>query len=125
MSRPLLQIRVTAANRSQDQIWARLDLAHATVNVEFDASDVGSIGRSEEGDGGRHFFRTAEAFEGNGGEDILCELVHLFLGETDTVKDWRFNGTGSDGVDANAARYQFRGKRAGERAQRCFACRVD
>jgi len=43
---------------------ARLDLAHAAVDVEFDARDVRSVGRSEESDGGRDFLGSAERFKG-------------------------------------------------------------
>ena len=122
MSRPPLQIRVTAANHLQDQYGEDLDLPDAAVNVDFDSGDVRGVVGREKSNGAGNFFGPADALHGNVRQEMLQHGVSCFLGEIQASEDRSFDGTGSDGVDTDVAADEFRSQGAGKGAQRCL-CR--
>src|SRR5260221_2451797 len=112
---PLLQIRVTDATLRKIS-GAELNLAHAAVDVDFDASDIGGVGGRKESDSAGNFFRFAETLHRNAGEDVFGKFIDSFLGEAGAAKDGSFDGARCNGVHADIPREQRSRDGAGEGA---------
>ena len=102
-----------------------LDLAHAAVHVDLHAGDVGGVVGSKEGHGAGDFFGLADALHGHARDDAAGKFIERFLGKAGTAEDGRFDGAGSDRVDANIASDEFRCQSSGERTQCCFCRGID
>src|SRR6266404_859761 len=102
-----------------------LDLAHAAIDVDFGAGDVGGVGGRKEGDHAGNFFGFAEALHGNAGQDVFGKFIDGFLGEASAAKDRSFDGAGCNGVHSNIPWEQRSRDGARERTDRAFSGGVD
>jgi hypothetical protein len=122
----MIHLAKTARCESDRPCYRRaLDLAHAAVDIDFDARDVGGVGGCEESDGAGDFFWPANALHRYVGHKMLHHGVCVFLGHTEASEDWSFDGAGSNRVDANVACDEFRSQRAREGSQSGFGSGID
>jgi hypothetical protein len=73
----------------------------STVYEKLDSVDVGGVIGGEKEDCFCELFYFAEATQGNGGGDTLCELTGFFCGAFVAAPDGGFRSAGCDDVDAD------------------------
>ncbi|HTU17436.1 MAG TPA: MauE/DoxX family redox-associated membrane protein, partial [Gemmataceae bacterium] len=113
------------ANRVQPA-WGRASqLAHAAVDVEFDAGNIGRLLGGEEGHCVSDLLGLAYTLHGNLGNKASHHILRRLGRHPHFTEDWRLNRPRGDGVGTNSSGQQFRRQRPGQRPQRRFAGRVN
>src|SRR5882762_11521493 len=104
-------------SRSQRQRSSPLDLRHAAVDEELDASDVATFVRSEERNYLGNFVQGSRATEGYCAHHAVCILLDLSFRHAQGIAvARRRNHARTDGVHADFAVFEIRGEvRAKER----------
>src|ERR1700704_2094690 len=87
-----------------------LDLAQATVDIQFHAGNVGRVAGSQECHDSRYFFRLTEALHGDIFYDLFRKLIDRCLRQTGATDDRGDDRAWGYRVHADVTPNKFRGQ---------------